>query len=123
MIHSSYYRPRIFPHDGDVADAEIDRAQAIDPTVTLNREKVEEIGRDGVVGYIRRTPTIAYRLTQLEYGAMEFWRKLANKGDAVDTLDLNDFKTPTFDICAYNKSRFSNFLADTGTISEPESAL
>ena len=32
---------------------------------------------------------------------MEFWRKLANKADSVDTLDLNDFKTPTFDICAY----------------------
>lgn len=101
MIHSSYFKPRIFPHDGDCAPAEIDRAQAIDPTVSLNREKIEEIGRDGVVGYIKKTPTIGYRLTQLEYGNMEFWRKLTNKADSVLTVDLNDFKTPTFDVCAY----------------------
>ena len=66
MIHSSYYKPRIFPFNGNVAPAEIDRAQAIDPTISLNREKIEEIGREGVVGYIKKTPSIAYRLTQLE---------------------------------------------------------
>jgi len=101
MIHSSYYQPRIFPLYGDVAPAEIDRAQAIDPTTTLNRDKVEEIGRDGVVGYVKRSPTVAYRLTQLEYGSMEFWRKITNKGDAITTITLADFKTPAFDICAY----------------------
>lgn len=101
MIHSSYYKPRIFPFGGDCAPAEIDRAQAIDPTVSLNREKVEEIGNPNIVGYIKKTPTIGYRLTQLEYGNFEFWRKLANKADSVETLTLNDFKTPTFDICAY----------------------
>ena len=101
MIHSSYYKPRIFPFNGDCAPAEIDRAQAIDPTVSLNREKVEEIGNPNIVGYIKKTPTIGYRLTQLEYGNMEFYRKLTNKADSVETLTLDDFKTPTFDICAY----------------------
>lgn len=101
MINSSYYQPRIFPLNGDVAPAEIDRAQAIDPTVALNREKIEEIGRDGVVGYVKRSPTVAYRLTQLEYGSIEFWRKITNKGDSVNTMTLADFKTPAFDICAY----------------------
>ena len=101
MIHSSYYKPRIFPFNGDCAPAEIDRAQAIDPTVSLNREKVEEIGNPNIVGYIKKTPTIGYRLTQLEYGNMAFYRKLTNKADSVETLTLNDFKTPTFDICAY----------------------
>ena len=101
MIHSSYYKPRIFPHNGDSAPAEIDRAQAIDPTISLNRAKVEEIGNPNVVGYIKKTPTIGYRLTQLEYGNMEFYRKLANKADSVETLTLDDFKTPTFDVCAY----------------------
>jgi len=101
MIHSSYFRPRIFPFNGDCAPAEIDRAQAIDPTVSLNREKVEEIGNPNIVGYIKKTPTVGYRLTQLEYGNIEFWRKLTNKADSVLTIDLDDFKTPTFDICAY----------------------
>ena len=105
MIHSSYYKPRIFPVQGDVTDAEIDRAQSIDPTISLNRDKVEEIGRDGVVGYIKGSPEVGYRLTQLEYGNIEFWQKLVNSavlGESGQTeITLNDFKTNYFDICAY----------------------
>jgi len=105
MIHSSYYRPRIFPIKGDTADAEIDRAQAIDPTISLNREKVEEIGRDGIVGYLKKSPTIGYRLTQLEYGNVEFWQKLVNSStlgaNGETGITLSDFKTPYFDVCAY----------------------
>lgn len=105
MIHSSYYKPRIFPIQGDVDYAEIDRAQAIDPTVSLNREKVEEIGRDGVVGYLKKSPTVAYRLTQLEYGNIEFWQKLVNTttlgANGQTEITMSDFKTPNFDICAY----------------------
>jgi hypothetical protein len=105
MIHSSYYRPRIVPVLGDVDSAEIDRAQSIDPTSTLNREKVEEIGRDGAVGYLKGSPTIGYRLAQLEYGSLELWQKLINsavKGNiGQDEITLNDFKTPYFDILAY----------------------
>ena len=101
MIHSSFYQPNIYPLYGDVEPAEIDRAQAIDPTITLNREKVEEIGRDGVVGYAKTSPTVGYRLTQLEYGSMEFFRKITNKENSVTTITLADFKTPAFDISAY----------------------
>jgi len=105
MINASEYKPRIVPILGDVDSAEIDRAQAIDPTVALNREKVEEIGREDVVGYLKKSPTIGYRLTQLEYGSLEFWAKLtntANKGESGETpITLEDFKTPYFDILAY----------------------
>lgn len=105
MIHASKYKPRIFPILGDVTDAEIDRAQSIDPTISLNREKVEEIGREGVVGYLKKSPTIGYRLTQLENGSIEFWQKLVNTstlGAVGQTeIDINDFKTTYFDIVAY----------------------
>ena len=105
MIHSSDFKPRIFPIKGDTVDAEIDRAQAIDPTVSLNREKVEEIGREDVVGYLKKSPTVGYRLTQLEYGNLEFWQKLVNSDTlgnvGQDEISLEDFKTPYFDICAY----------------------
>lgn len=117
LIHSAYYKPRIFPYNGDVADAEIDRAQSIDPSVTQNREKIEEIGRSGPVGYIKKIPSIAYRLTQLEYGSIEFFRKIANKADSVKTITLDDFKTPTFDICAYLTDDASTFV---GTIQYPK---
>ena len=105
MINSSKYKPRIFPINGDIDDAEIDRAQSIDPTVSLNREKVEEIGRDGVVGYMQKSPTVGYRLTQLENGSIEFLQKIINNdavGDASeDPIDIDDFKESYFDICAY----------------------
>jgi len=105
MINASSYKPRICPILGDVDSVEIDRAQAIDPTIALNREKVEEIGREEVVGYLKKSPTIGYRLTQLEYGSIEFWQKLVNssvKGaNGEDAITLDDFKTPYFDICAY----------------------
>jgi len=93
--------PRVFPYNGDVSDSEIDRCQSIEPSVSLNREEVNEIGRDGVVGYLKRTPTVEYSLTQYEYGSFEFWRKITNKADSVDTLVLNDFKTPMVDLVAY----------------------
>ena len=52
MIHSDKYQPNIYPINGDTPPASIARAQAIDPTETLNRERVDEIGRTGVVGYL-----------------------------------------------------------------------
>ena len=101
MIHSSKYMPRIYPVNGIGSPAEIDRAQTIDPAVSLNRDKVQEIGNDDVVGYVKKTPSVTYKLTQLEYGSLEFWRKICNKADSVNTMTLDDFKTPTFDISAF----------------------
>jgi len=105
MINYSDYKPRIFPILGVGDDAEIDRAQNIDPTETLNREEVNEIGNADVVGYLKKSPTIGYRLTQLESGSIEFYQKLVNtavKGnDGQDAIDLDDFKTSYFDIVAY----------------------
>jgi len=106
MINSSYYRARIYPIKGTDDDGQLDRAQGIDPTIALNREKVEEVGRVGVVGYLKKSPTIGYRLTQYEYGNVEFWQKLVNNGaiggssDSV-AITLEDFKSSYFDICAY----------------------
>lgn len=105
LQHSSGYKPRIFPITGDVADAEIDRAQSIDPTVTPNREAINEIGRADEVGYNKTSPTVTYRLMQFEYGSIEFWQKLVNtatKGAiGEDEITLNDFKTPYSDLCGY----------------------
>lgn len=105
MINASDYKPRIVPVLGDVDSAEIDRAQSIDPTVALNREKVTEIGREEVVGYLKKSPTVGYRLTQLEYGSIEMWEKLTNsnaKGESgEDPITLDEFKTPCFDILGF----------------------
>lgn len=116
IVHSSYYKPRIFPYNGDVADAEMDRVQTIDPTVTQNREKIEEIGNASPVGYVKKIPTVGYRMTQLENGSFEFWRKITNKADSVKTLTLENFKTPAFDICAY----ISDGTTFLGTVQYPK---
>lgn len=101
MIHSSNYQPRIYPVNGPGSPADIDRAQTIDPAVALNRDKIQEIGNENTVGYVKKTPKVTYKLKQMEYGNIEFWRKLCNKDDTVNTFVLSDFKTPCFDIAAY----------------------
>ena len=105
MINYSDWKPRIFPVLGDVESSEIDRVQGIDPTTALNRERVDEIGNANVVGYTKKSPTIGYRISQLEYGSIEFWQKIicsSVKGaDGQSAITLDDFKTPYFDICGY----------------------
>jgi len=121
MINYSYYKPRIFPIGGAGVSAEIDRAQSIDPTVTMNRDKVNEIGRDGTVGYVKKSPSVTYAVKQLEHGNIEFFQKLANEethGNAGEAaLTLNDFKTSRSHICAYLTDDDGTFR---GTLLYPE---
>jgi hypothetical protein len=98
MIHSKAVDPRVYPINGDFAPAQIDRAQDLGGDLTLNREKVNEIGRDGAVGYRKQTPAFKYTLRQFEYGNMEFWNKIANNTGSVE---LGDFKTSKFDMAAF----------------------
>ena len=99
MIHAKYVKPRVFPWNNDRDPEQIDRSQDIGGDLTLNREKVYEIGRVGKLGYQNKTPSFAYSMRQYEYGAMAFWYDLANKelpGSGEDhyiTLeDLNETK-------------------------------
>lgn len=116
MIHSSYMRPRCYPFGlGD--PAEIDRLQDLTGTITLNREKIKEIGRDGIVDWRKRIPSLRLTLTQYEYGAIEFWLKLANKPSSSARVDLNDFKTSMVDICGYKTDDDGTFL---GTVWYPK---
>jgi hypothetical protein len=105
MIKSNKFKPRVFPIGGSGTDAEINRAQSMTPDVTLNREKVNELGRVGAVGFINKPPTIGYSLTQLEYGNIEFYRKITNQeakgGVGQSAITLQDFNRPYFDIAAY----------------------
>jgi hypothetical protein len=120
MINAKDYKPRIFPIKRNCASAEIDRAQNIAPTATLNREKVQEIGREGAVGYIKKSPTVTYRLTQYEYGSLEFFQKIINNdgkgGIGKDAITIDDFKTSYFDIVGYLTDNDGTFV---GTIHYP----
>jgi hypothetical protein len=110
MIHTSYWRPRVYPHKGNIAPVQIDRLQDLTATVTLNREKIREIGRDGIVDWRKRIPSTRVSLRQMEYGEIEFWRKLANVSDATTSITLNDFKTSMVDIVGYKTDDSGTFI-------------
>ena len=110
MIHSSYYQPSIIPVYGDLDKSEIDRCQDITGAITLDRTKIEEIGRDGIVDWRTGIPAVSLTMRQLEYGSIDFWRKLSNKGDSVATILFTDFKTSLFDIAAYKTDDNATFL-------------
>lgn len=105
MIHAKYVKPRIFSWNNDRDPEQIDRSQDIGGDLTLNREKVYEIGRVGLLGYRKQTPSFSYSMRQFEYGSMDFWRDLANKEnpDSGDDhyVDLDDLKETKFDIAAF----------------------
>lgn len=117
MIHSSYLQPRIFPYNGTGSPVQIDRLQDLSGNPSLNREKINEIGRDGTVDWRKGVPSVAMSARQFEYGNLEFWRKITNKSDATNTLTLNDFKTSVFDIAGYKTDDDGTFL---GTIWYPK---
>lgn len=117
MIHTSFYRPVIIPNKGDTNRNEIDRLQDMTASVTLNRTKVKEIGRDGIVSWRSNIPTVNLTLRQLEYGSMTFWNEVTNTATSETALDLNDFKTAENDILGYKTDDDATFL---GTVQYPK---
>lgn len=117
MIHSTLAKPRIIPYNGTGAWAEIDRLQELSASISLNREKIREIGRDGTVDWRKRIPTTNVTLRQLEYGNLEFYRKLANVSDATTDITLADFKTSMTDILCYKTDDDGTYL---GTVWYPK---
>lgn len=111
MIHTSYWRPRVYPNNGDIAPAQIDRLQDLSASVALNREKIREIGRDGTVAWRKRIPTVRVTARQYEYGDIEFWQKIANVvANPATEVTLNDFKTSKTDIVGYKTDDNGTFL-------------
>lgn len=111
LFHSSYFRPRIYPYNGDIAPVQIDRLQTLSAAPTLNREKIREIGRDGIVDWRNRIPSTRVTAMQYEYGDLEFFRKITNKANNVNTITLADFKNSMFDIVGYKTDDDGTFMA------------
>ncbi len=114
MIHSSAYDPRVYPYRGNtVAAAQIDRVQEITASITLNRTKIEEVGREGLVDWRRAIPGISLTVRQLEYGTIEFWQKLANTEASDTKIDWTDYKISQADIAAYETDDSGTFKSTT----------
>lgn len=120
LIHQKGYKPRIFPYLLNPGSAEIDRAQTLDLTATLNKTAINELGRDGVAAWVKDDTVTGGELTQMEYGSLEFFRKLANKLDATTDIVLSDFDNSAFDIASYLIDNNSAFFA---TLVNPKQRL
>jgi hypothetical protein len=110
LIHSSNFKPRIIPLFEINPGNEMDRVQDISSTTTLNRTKVEEVGREGVVDYRSSLPSVNVTVRQLEYGNIEIFQRLANKSNSVAAINLTDFKNSAVDIVGYKTDDSGTFL-------------
>ncbi len=110
MIHTSFWQPRVYPYNKDIAPAQIDRVQDLSASVTLNREQIREVGRDGILDWRKKTPSTQLTLKQYEYGDLEFYRKLANLADGTNTVTLSDFKSSMVDIVGYKTDDNGTFV-------------
>lgn len=116
MIHTSFYRPIVIPVNGINTKSDIDRLQDLSASVALNRSKIKEIGRDGIVDWRIQIPTINVTLKQLEYGNIAFWNSLTNATANNQVVVLNDFKLSQVDLAGYKTDDSGTFL---GTIWYP----
>ncbi len=111
MIHTSVYQPRVYPYKGTTPDQQIDRVQDMAASVTLNRTKIEELGRSGLIDWRKSIPGVSLTIRQLEYGTLDFWRMLANTTPGDIKINWSDFETPQVDIAAYETDENDAFKA------------
>ena len=113
MIKGNANSPRIFPWASARVPEQIDRCTELNGDVTLNQEKLYELGRTLKLGIHKLTPTAPITLTQNEYGSMSFWRALANVEDPGsgedEDITLEDLKSTIFDLSAYMTDEAGTF--------------
>lgn len=122
LVHSSYYQPRIIAYNGNVTAAQLDRVQDLTAAVTLNREKIKEVGRDGTVAWLNRIPSVRVTMRQLEYGNIALWQQLANSATigAAGQPYINlatHFKTSMVDVMGFKTDDDGAFF---GTVWYPK---
>jgi hypothetical protein len=113
LIRGNATDPRIFPWASARDPEQISRITEMSGDVTLNQEKLYELGRTLKLGVHKLTPDCPVTLTQNEYGSMAFWRSLANMADPGSGEDedvtLEDLKNTIFDISAYMTDEAGTF--------------
>ena len=66
MIHAKMVKPHSFSWNSARAPEQIDRLQDVSGDLTLNRDKLYEIGRVDLLGFRKRTPSLAGKFRQFE---------------------------------------------------------
>jgi hypothetical protein len=132
MIKGNATTPRVYSWKRTETPGQIDRVNEIKGDVTLNQDKLYEVGRTLKLGIHKLTPDTPITINQNEYLTMKFWRELAglNDPDSGDDHDvtLEDLKDAVTDISAsltddsgafegtvyFAKMRLGGFTIDVG---------
>jgi len=101
MFHSSSFQPRLTPVYNGIDGIQIDRAQDLRASITLNRVKVKELGSTDSVCWKTGIPSNTVTLRQLEYGEMDIWQALANVSSGDNTVIAPDYKVSLMDISVF----------------------
>ena len=102
MFHSSEFQPKLNPCYQGVDGIQIDRAQDLRASISLNRVKVKELGTLDSVCWKKGIPTNTVTLRQLEYGEMDIWQALACVEPTDDAVVATDYKSDALsDISVY----------------------
>lgn len=131
LIRFSGYQPKIFPYGSTILEENINRVQGISPDGTINYHEDYELGNTSKVGNTFLSSEVSCSLTQREYGALDFFRRIANVENSVNDITLSDFESSAFDIVAYYKDTDGDAFATAWyekqrvagfsvTISDPE---
>ena len=110
MLHTSYSKPRVLPINGTQDPTEIDRLQDLSVSSTFNRQKIEELGRKGLVAWKKQIPTMNMSARQYEYGSLEFYAQLANKPTSSTKVEFDEFNTSAVDVACYETNDTGAFL-------------
>lgn len=112
--HAKSAKPRMYPYNGDVTPDDMDRIQSFSGGGNQPFEMIYEWGREEKMavdfGILEATATA----TQLEYGTMDTYLKLANLS-AVPSggLDLDDFSSSKVDIITVGKDDYEGNVEQT----------
>jgi hypothetical protein len=112
--HAKANKPRLYPYNGDVAPADLDRVQSFAGNGNQPFEMLYEWGREDKMAVDFDILESSVSCSQLEYGTMETYLKLANLASTpLGGLDLNDFTSSKVDIITVGKDDYEGNLEQT----------
>lgn len=112
--HAKSAKPRIYPYNGDVAPADMDRVQSFSGGGNQPFEMLYEWGREDKMAVDFDILEATATGTQFEYGTIDTYLKLANLSALPSGgLDLDDFSNSKVDIITVGKDDYEGNVEQT----------
>jgi len=112
--HAKATKPRMYPYNGDVTPADMDRVQSFSGGGNQPFEMLYEWGREDKMAVDFDILEATATATQLEYGKIDTYLKLANLSAMPSGgLDLDDFSNAKVDIITVGKDDYEGNVEQT----------